>query len=264
MSEVAKPQSSLTARLIYWILVTLIYLPLLGLVLTTLFKRNETVYAFTLEWFVAVLQDERLLMGLRNSFIIAALTGISSVLLGTAYTVAVGKLSKVENQVGGTLIQMALVFPEIVFALSLLFWFYLLDFTLGIGTVLLAHLTFTLPYVIKSIEGRMSMLEQQLFEAAEDLGSSYWYSLRKITFPLLKPAIAGAFITAFLLSFDDFLITFFVNGVEYQTLPIILYTSMKTGLTPKLGAVAIIMFLINALLVWFLFTAENYFKASRK
>lgn len=252
-----KPKAAPYSKYFFWVLFIAIYLPILGLLLQAFLIKNNESFVLTLNWFTSIFADENLLQALLNSFLLAIACSILSVALGSSFSIGFQKLTKKEILLSSSLVQIALVFPEIVFALSLLFWFFILQIPLGIITVLIAHLTFTLPFSIKTIQGRMALIDPMLNEAAYDLGATHAQTIKKIILPLLKPALFGAFITSFLLSFDDFLITFFVNGVEFKTLPVLLYTSMKMGLTPKLAALAIVMFVINAFMVWLLQLTEK-------
>ena len=155
---------------------------------------------------------------------------------------------------------LSLVFPEIVFALSLLALFFILGFRLGLETVILAHISFALPYVMLTVGARVASLDQLIDDSAYDLGANDWQILTKIHLPLLAPAIVSGFFLSFLISFDDFLITFFVNGIGSDTLPIKLYTSMKSGITPQLNALATINFLASSIFVFVLLRSSLFEK----
>ena len=152
----------------------------------------------------------------------------------------------------------SLVLPEIVFALALLSWFFLLSIPLGLTTVILAHVTFSISYVILTVGSRLAGFDPSLDDAARDLGASEVQILWKVTLPLLGPSMVASFLLSFLLSFDDFLITFFVNGVGSDTLPVKLYSYMKMGITPKLNALATLMWFLTAVILLVSFNSPAF------
>ncbi len=148
------------------------------------------------------------------------------------------------------MVTLAMVMPELVFALTLLSWFAWLGQGLSLWTVLLAHVTFSVSFSYLIFRGRLAQMDLSLIEAAQDLGASPLQAFYKVKFPLLAPTIVSSFLVCFILSFDDFLISYFVNGVGSDTLPIKLYSAMKTGMSPQLNALATIMaFISGALLI---------------
>ena len=139
--------------------------------------------------------------------------------------------------------------PEIVLGLSLLIWFVLLRFTLGTFSIILAHTTFSISYVIITVKARLHGFDQSLEEAAKDLGATPWKTFWKVTFPLIWPGILSGALIAFTLSFDDFLITYFTAGVGSDTLPLKVYAMIKFGVTPEINALSTIMLAATLFLV---------------
>jgi spermidine/putrescine transport system permease protein len=149
----------------------------------------------------------------------------------------------------GWMSYVSLLTPELVLAISLLSWYALLGLRLSLATVVIAHVSLTLPFVIMVIGARLDGLDPSLDDAARDLGATDWRILTRVTLPLLKPALVTGFLLAFLLSFDDFMVTFYTNGVGLDTLPVKLYGQMKLGLTPKLQALSTLMLFTSVVLV---------------
>jgi spermidine/putrescine transport system permease protein len=252
MKEKSRPNAPLFSRVILITTVFVLFLPLIMMVLSSFITKDANgSFEMTKSYFVAVLEDEALGDALLNSLIVAFTSSFFSTLLGTLAAVGLQKSQFFGKKLLSISSVLSLVFPEIVFALSLLSLFFILHLELSLFTVIVAHITFSIPYVILTVGARAATLESSLDDAATDLGASEWQMIKKIYFPILKPAILSAFFLCFLLSFDDFLITFFVNGVGSDTLPIKLYTSMKTGITPKLNALATLMFLITGISLYF-------------
>lgn len=244
MNEKIKPKPPKLANFVLISLILILFLPLSMMITSSLFIKNEWgQWHVTAQYFLEVFRDPNLTDALTNSLLVAISASMASVVFGTFAALALAKsrfFGESILKIGSIL---SLVFPEIVFALSLLSLFYLTHIELNLLTVITAHISFSLPYVILTIGSRAQILDQSIDDAAKDMGANDWTLIRRIHIPILMPAIISSFFLSFLLSFDDFLITFFVNGVGSDTLPIKLYTSMKTGISPKLNALATLMFL---------------------
>lgn len=256
--ERSRPSAPLTARVVLWITLVFLYLPIAVMILGSVFAKENDQIVITLKWFEAVLADDALMSALYNSFVVGLCSSVLATLLGTA-----GALGLRHNQRSWTwavegLSVVSLIFPEIVFALSLLSWFFILKMELGLTTVVLAHVSFSVSYVMMTVSSRLATLDRSYEDAARDLGASEWYIQKTVVLPLLKPAILGGFILSFLLSFDDFLITYFVNGVGQDTLPVKLYTAMKLGVSPKLNALSSLMFLMTLSALIFFFRSSAF------
>ena len=145
---------------------------------------------------------------------------------------------------------MALVFPEILFAIALLMFLSLVQIPLGLMSVCLAHIGFSLSFVMFAVSSQISMLDLEIVDAAQDLGATEFQLISRILLPLLLPSIGVGLILSFLLSFDDFLITYFVNGVGADTLPVKLYTAMRTGINPKLTALSTLLLVVTLALTF--------------
>lgn len=158
----------------------------------------------------------------------------------------------------------ALVLPELVFALALLSWFVTLQFQLSLVTVVISHVTFSLSFSYFLILSRFRQIDVSLIEAAEDLGARPWQAFTRVLLPLLLPSMGVSFVLCFLLSFDDFLISFFVSGVGADTLPIKLYSAMKVGLSPELHALATLMSLVSGVALCFVLSSSFVQQMFRK
>lgn len=258
MSERRRPRAPWFARATLGAVLVALYGPLLVLVMGAFIDRTEDQFSWTLRWFREVLADETMWDALGNSLLVAATSSALATLIGTAAAIALHRGPFRGRKLLQGLSFISLVLPEIVFALALLSWFFVLRLTLGLNTVVCAHVTFSLSYVILTVGARLATMDPALEDAARDLGASEGRILWKVVVPLLKPSLLAAFLLSFLLSFDDFLITFFVNGVGSDTLPIKLYTSMKMGLTPKLNALASLMWLGSAFLILIAFRTTAF------
>ncbi len=258
MLDRSRPKAPAFAR---WLLIGMfvfLLLPLSMMILSSFIQFSSgSMIEITFRYWKEVFDDEPLRDSLLNSLMVAFSASTVSVALGSLAALALAKTKFFGQSFLRMSSVLSLVFPEIVFALSLLSLFFVLGIQLGLWTVVIAHISFSLPYVILTVGARAASLDRSLDDAAADLGASDYILLRRIHLPLLKPAIISSFFIAFLLSFDDFLITYFVNGVGYDTLPIKLYTSMKTGITPKLNALATMIFLTTSMILFLLFRSPS-------
>ena len=256
--ERVRPKAPKTAKIVLWVVLILLYLPIAVMLLSSVFSVQGGHVQATLNWFIEVLSDSNLMSALGNSLLVGVSSSVLATVFGTAAAIALHRGSSKLKTVMDSLSMVSLIFPEIVFALSLLAWFFILQLDLGLQTVVIAHVSFSLSYVIMTVNSRLVTLDPALEDAARDLGAGEWTVLRTIIVPLLSPAILGGFILSFLLSFDDFLITYFVNGVGQDTLPVKLYTAMKMGVSPKLNALSSLMFLMTLSVLIFLFRSSAF------
>ncbi|MGZ3771625.1 MAG: ABC transporter permease, partial [Bdellovibrio sp.] len=209
-NERARPKAPAPVRLVLWLTLVLLYLPIIVMILSAVVVRENEHITMTLKWFMEVVRDEGLMDSLGNSLIVSLSSSVLATVIGTAGALGLRNNVKSWRKIVDGLSTVSLIFPEIVFALSLLSLFFLLHFEMGLKTVILAHVTFSVSYVMMTVSARLATLDPSLEDAAMDLGASEWEVQKSIVIPLLKPSILGGFILSFLLSFDDFLITYFV------------------------------------------------------
>lgn len=246
--EKSRPQSPKWTRALLATVLFVLYLPMLIMILYSFIDQG----APTLKWYSEIFQDQVLTEALQRSLLIGFGSAFVATLIGSLAAIALFKSDFVGKKILQFLATAALILPELVFALALLSWFFILKFPLSLTTVWLSHITFSLSFVILIVTARLASLDLSIEDAARDLGASEVAILVKILLPLLKPALGVSFALCFLLSFDDFLITYFVSGVGADTLPIKLYTAMKMGHSPKLNALSTLMILISAVMIYLL------------
>jgi spermidine/putrescine transport system permease protein len=247
-NERPRPRAPGFSRVVLLGIFLLLYVPLLCVVAGA-FEGAE--HGLSIEWFSQVFNDDVLLSALGNSLLVGFCASVLATIIGAGAAIAIHRNHFKGRKLLEALSYISLVLPEIVFALALLSWFFVLELPLGLFTVILAHVTFSISYVILTVGSRLATLDRSLDDAARDLGASEWLILGKITLPILAPSLVASFLLSFLLSFDDFLITFFVNGVGSDTLPIKLYGFIKMGITPRLNALATIMWAITGVVLFF-------------
>jgi spermidine/putrescine transport system permease protein len=248
-NERTRPSAPHSTKILLWVVLAFLYVPILVMLIGAFMHHAEGSWYFTLKWFEQVFADAALMDALTNSLLVAFGASSLSTLLGTFAAIGIFRSYGKSKWLLESLSVVSLIFPEIVFALALLAWFFVLGLELGLHTVIIAHVSFSLSYVMLTVGARLANMDESLEDAAYDLGASQWKVVTSILLPLLKPAIMGGFTLSFLLSFDDFLITYFVNGVGKDTLPVKLYTAMKMGVSPKLNALSSMMFLFTLIVL---------------
>jgi len=220
-----------------------LHVPLLVLAVFSVNESRFTVWqGFSLTWYRAVFANHELIESAVNSLIIGLVATVLATVAGTLAAYALWKRGSA--WVSGSL-YLSLVTPEIVTGVSLLAlfqWaFRFLDLRLGMHTVILAHVGFSLAYVVVVVLARLRGFDRTLEEAAMDLGATEFGAFRRVTLPFLAPAIAAAAMLAFTVSIDDYVITSLVAGIDSQTLPMTIYAMARRGVSPELNAISTIV-----------------------
>ncbi|HXU80966.1 MAG TPA: extracellular solute-binding protein, partial [Polyangia bacterium] len=212
---------------------------------------------FTLQWYGALVHDAALLASLRNSLTVAVVTTVASTVLGTAAALALERHRYRRRGALEALFALPIVVPEIVLASSLLLLFAALGLRLGFATVILAHVAFSLSYATVVVRARLAGFDRTLEEAAADLGAPPVRAFFRVTLPLIAPGVLGAALLVFALSIDDYVVTSFVAGVGSTTLPLHVYSMVKSGLSPAINAVSTLLVVATGLLLLGAFLLER-------
>ena len=208
-------------------------------------KSLSVFSGFSLKWYYELFRDAETLNALKNTLILAVIASIVSTVMGTAAAVGMNKLrSKYLRAALDTATDIPMMNPDIITGISLFLLFVSLGISQGLTTVVLAHITFCTPYVVLSVMPRLKQMNQNIYEAALDLGATPFQALRKVIFPEIRPGMISGFILAFTLSIDDFAVTIFTIGNEgLETLSTFIYAdARKGGLTPELRPLSTIIF----------------------
>jgi spermidine/putrescine transport system permease protein len=233
---------------------TLVYLFLYApIVILVIFSFNSSRYAiwehFSWKWYQVLVDDQLILRSLKNSLIVALVaTGISTV-IGTLAALGMQRFEFRGKGPVDALFYLPVIIPEIVMAASLVIFFGFIRFTLGMTTVILAHIAFCVSYVIIVVRARLEGFDRTLEEAAMDLGANEFETFFKVTLPVIAPGIISGALLAFTISIDDYIITSFVAGVGSTTLPLQIYSMVKTKVTPEINAVSTLLLIPTILLI---------------
>ena len=199
----------------------------------------------TLKWYAALVHDEALLAATANSLLIALVSTIGATGLGGLLALGMEHMPHRQQQLLESGLVLPLVIPEVMMGVALMLLFVTVHVPLGLTTVILGHIVFNIPLVTIMIRTRLRKLDPLLREAAADLGADSWQVFRHVTLPLLRPAIWGAVLVAFTVSLDDFLVTFFTAGPGSTTLPLKVYSMIKSGVTPEINALSALLLVVS-------------------
>ncbi len=228
-----------------------LYLPI-AVLLALSFNENRiaTIWTgFSTHWYAVVLDNDDMLRAAFNSLVIATVASLCGTVLATLAAIGTGGgRFRGESAVAGV-IAMPLVVPEIVTAVATLLFFVLIGFKLGLLTVMVAHTVFCIPFAYLPIRARLEGMDPTLGYAAADLYANEWQAFRRVTLPLLWPGILSGAVLAFIISLDDFVISYFVAGAGATTLPIFIFGMIRIGVTPEVNAVSALMLVVSIALV---------------
>lgn len=228
-----------------------LYLPIIILVLYSFndSKMNIVFTHFTLRWYKELFQNDNLLNAFTNTMIIAVASTVISTIIGTISAVGLHKYKfPMKNLING-LIYIPIVIPEIVLGISLLSIYTLSKLELGMFTILLSHIAFSIPFVITSVRSTLNSITPQIEEAAYDLGATKFKTFWYVTLPMITPGVVSGATLAFTLSLDDVVISYFTAGPGSNTLPLKIYSMIKTGITPDVNALSTLILLVTILVL---------------
>jgi spermidine/putrescine transport system permease protein len=209
-------------------------------------RLNAEWVGFTLDWYRRLLADDAMLGAAANSLLIAVTASAVSTVLGTMAGFA---MYRYRLRLLPLLVLTPIAIPEILMGVSLLIFFVLLNFTLGLVSVALAHVAFCIGFVAIVVRARLAGMDESLTEAARDCGATPWQAFRRVTLPLIMPGVIAGALMAFTLSIDDFVITFFTAGAGTVTLPLQIYSMIKIAVTPEVNAVSTLLMLLTLVLI---------------
>ncbi len=233
-----------------WVLGVFIflYLPLVVVIVYSFndSRLNAEWVGFTLGWYRVLFRDDEMLKAAGNSLAVAFASSLIATVLGTLAGIAI---QRYRLKFLNFLVMAPVAMPEVLAGVSLLLFFIqLMDMDLGMLTVVLAHVAFSVGFVAVVVRVSVASLDRSLFDAARDLGASPLAVFRHVTLPLVMPGIIAGFLMAFTLSIDDFVITFFTAGVGFQTLPLRIYSMIKISVTPEVNAVSTLLMILTLVL----------------
>lgn len=231
------------------VILLLMYVPI---VLVIVYSFNQSKISsvwdgFSLKWYAELFRDRALFESLVNSIVLGVTSSLAAAVIGTLGAVGSAKVELKGKGVVEYISTLPIMIPEIILGMVFMAFFSLLGLPFGMTTLIIAHTAFCIPYVFMLVKARLVGMDKSLEEAALDLGASKVRTFFDIVLPLIAPAIASGMLLSFAMSFDDVIISVFVTGVDSNTLPLKIYSQLKTGVTPKINALCTLMFLVTLL-----------------
>lgn len=236
-----------------------LYIPIFVLIALSFNANNvATIWTgFSADWYRVVLENPNIMRAAKNSLIVASVATVVATVVATAAAVGMaGRKFRGQNAFNG-LVGLPLLVPEIVTAVASLLFFLAVGFELSLLTVIIAHTVFCIPFAYLPIRARLEGMDPRLGEASADLYANPWRAFVRITLPLLTPGIISGAMLAFIISMDDFVITFFVAGAGATTLPVYIFGMIRIGITPEVNAISTLLFAVSVLFVTLSFLIGN-------
>jgi len=255
-----KKTGTILSRILTGSVFLFLYLPIAVLIIFSFnASKSRTVWSgFTLDWYKELFQNEAILSALSTTLLVSLLAAVIATVLGTAAAIGFSQMRRRPRKIWMTVNNIPMTNADIITGVSLMLlfvfafglmnnffdWIGLPDWnlSLGFGTLLIAHITFNIPYVILSVNPKLHQLDKNLAEAAQDLGATPWQAFWHVVLPELRPGIVNGMITAFTLSIDDFVISYFTAGSSVSTLAMEIYSMTRRRISPEINALSTLLF----------------------
>lgn len=227
-----------------------LYIPIFVLIVFSFNStKSRSVFSeFTFDWYIKLFQNELIMKSLLNTIIVAVIASVAATILGTAAAVGINNMRKIPKGIILNVTNLPIINPDIITGVSLMLLFVIftarMNFEFGFVTLIIAHITFNVPYVILSIMPKFRQMNPHLYEAAQDLGCGPVSAFFKVVLPEIMPGIVSGFLMSVTFSLDDFVVSYFTSGSTSQTLPITIYSMTRRKVSPEINALSTIIFLV--------------------
>jgi len=227
------------------------YIPIIVLIIYSFNNAQFSLvwHGFSLHWYQELFKDRDLWVAVWHSLLLGIISATLSTTVGGLAAVSLYRYKFFGRNLLYALIFILILSPEIVMGISLLMLFNIMKVNLGFWTLLFAHITFCIPFVIVTVYSRIISFDKHIFEAAKDLGAKDWMIMRSIILPLLWPGLMAGWLLSFTLSLDDIITSYFVAGPDFEILPLKIYSMVRLGVKPEINALCSITFMFTLLLV---------------
>ena len=232
------------------LILAFLYLPILVLIVFSFnASKSKTVFSgFTLEWYQKLFQNELIMTSLGNTLIVAVVASVIATVLGTVACIGISRMRKGTKALVMQVTNIPVMNPDIVTGVSLMLLFVFfaarMHLEFGFVTLIIAHITFDVPYVVLNVMPKFRQMDAHLYEAAQDLGCGPVRSFFKAVLPEIMPGVISGFLMAFTFSLDDFVVSYFTSGSTAQTLPITIYAMTRRKISPEINALSTIIFVV--------------------
>lgn len=248
----AKKRIKRIAEDFYLVLILIfLYAPILTMmVLSFNNSKSRTQWGgFTLKWYGQMFESATIMDALGNTLLIAFVSALVATIIGTAASIAINNMKRVPRSIVMGITNIPMLNADIVTGISLMLAFIAFGISLGFKTILIAHITFNIPYVILSVMPKLKQTSKSTYEAAMDLGASPIYAFFKVVFPDILPGVLSGFLLAFTMSLDDFIITHFTKGAGINALSTLIYSEVRRGIRPSMYSLSTVIFLVVLILL---------------
>jgi spermidine/putrescine transport system permease protein len=247
----SEKKTSLWLRIYSLLVYAFIYAPILILIIFSFNTQKLNIHweGFTLNWYKVLFNDSQILLATRNTLIIAAISTLVATIIGTMAALAMQRYRFPFYSTSETMMYIPIVIPEVVMGISLLVFFVMINFTLGLTTITLSHIAFNIPFVALVVRARLHGYDKAIDEAAMDLGANELTTFVRVTLPTIMPGVLSGAMLALTLSLDDYVITYFTAGPGSTTLPLRVYSMVRFMVTPEINALSTIWVLIIFILL---------------
>lgn len=251
MSKRKKKLMKISKSVFVGLMFLFLYLPILVVILFSFntSKMNIEFKGFTFMWYSRMLENSSLMQAFKNTLVVAGASMVLTVFIGTIAAVGMYKYSFKGKSVIDSLLYVPIVIPEIVMGISLLSFFTMCKITVGMLTLIIAHVTFSLPFVVITVRSRIAGFERSIEEAAMDLGASRLSTFTRVTLPIIAPGVMSGAMLALTLSLDDVVVSFYTSGIDSATLPIKIFSMVRTGVSPDVNALCTLIILGTLLIM---------------
>lgn len=241
-----------------------LYAPIFVLIIYSFNSSKSTANweSFTFDWYIQLFKDRNIMKALYYTVSVAFLSSILATIIGTAAALGIHQMKSMPKKIILSINNLPVLNPDIVTGVAMMTLFQIIRLDLGFLTLLIAHITFNIPYVILSVLPKLRQMPKNIVEASLDLGATPFYALRKVIIPEILPGIISGALIAFTLSVDDFVISFFTTGKGVTNLSIVIFSMAKRGINPKINALSALMFM--TVLILLLIINFKDFKSSKK
>lgn len=225
------------------IILLVLYAPIVLLMVYSFNESKTTSWqGFSFKWYIELFNDPSIQRAFQYTLIVAAIAAIVATIIGTLAAMGINNMSSRGRNAIMNMTYIPLLSPDIVIGISLMLLFKVINIPYGLTTLILSHITFCVPYVILSVMPRLKMMNNNLYEAALDLGATPMYAFKKVILPEILPGVISGLFIAFTLSIDDFVVSFFNTASGVSTLSIQIYSMARRGVSPKINAISTLMF----------------------
>lgn len=227
-----------------FIVLLFLYMPIITMVVLSFnsSKSRAKWGGFSFAWYKAMIEDRYIMGALYNTLLIALISSIVATIIGLIASIGIYNLKKIPKSIFMSVTNIPMVNADIVTGISLMMFFVAFGISLGFNTILLSHITFSIPYVILAILPKFRDMKQNIVDAALDLGATPVQAFFKVVIPEIMPGIVSGFLIAFTMSLDDFIITYFTKGAGMHTISTLVYSQTKRGINPSMYALSSVIF----------------------